>query len=106
MQTDLFTLMGLERVTLPRARRADPPTSHAAAAEARELAQRHRDIIVAALKAHGPASKDGIAARTRLTGVMVARRTVELQRAGLIRDTGKRAPSTAGRPERVWEAVA
>jgi hypothetical protein len=62
-------------------------------------------MIVDCLKRHGPLGKDGIAARCRLTGVAVARRTVELQRALLIRPTGKTVPSTAGRPEREWEAV-
>ena len=90
---------------IPKARRADPATSHAAADEARELAQRHARIIVQCLKDSGPLGKDGIGARTQLTGVQIARRTVELERAGLIRWTGKTVKSTAGRGEREWEAV-
>lgn len=89
----------------PLARRSDPVTSHLAAASARDLQRQHQSLIVAALKQHGPLGKDGIAARTKLTGVAVARRTVELQRAGLIRPTGKTVASAAGRPEREWEAV-
>ena len=65
----------------------------------------HHAIIVGCLKRHGALGKDGIAARTGLTGVAVARRTAELLRAGLIRPTGKNVLSTAGRPEREWEAV-
>lgn len=89
----------------PLARSSDPSTSHGAADQAKELQARHQMIIVACLKQHGSLSKDGIAARTMLTGVAVARRCTELERAGLIRDTGRKAKSTAGRDERVWEAV-
>ena len=53
----------------------------------------------------GALGKDGIAARTGLTGVAVARRTAELQRAGLIQPTGKTVLSTAGRPEREWKVA-
>jgi len=90
----------------PRARRTDPATSHEAAAAARELVMRHRAAIVACLQAHGPLGKDGIAARTRLTGVAVARRMCTLQADGLVRLTGKNVLSTAGCNEREWEAVA
>ncbi len=90
----------------PLARRTDPATSHQAAAAARELQSLHRDVIVACLRRHGPMGKDGIAARTRLDGVAVARRLTEMQRLGLVRLTGGTVQSTAGRAEREWEAVA
>lgn len=89
----------------PQARVLDPMTSHEAAASAKELQARHAALIVDCLNRHGPLGKDGIAARTKLTGVAVARRAVELQRAGAIRPTGKTVTSTAGRNEREWEAV-
>jgi predicted ArsR family transcriptional regulator len=89
----------------PLARSSDPSTSHGAADAAKELQARHHRVIVACLEAHGALGKDGIAARTQLTGVAVARRTVELERAGLIRWTGKTVKSTAGRDEREWGAV-
>jgi len=89
----------------PLARSTDPSTSHGAADQAKALQAQHQRVIVACLLEHGPLGKDGIAARTRLTGVAVARRCTELERAGLIRDTGRKAKSTAGRDERVWEAV-
>jgi predicted ArsR family transcriptional regulator len=89
----------------PNARYSDPITSKQAASQAVALQADHCALILACLKRHGPASKDRIAALTRLTGTQVARRTVELSRAGLIRDTGTKAPSTAGRQERVWGAV-
>ena len=73
---------------MPAARRRDPFTSHQAAASAKELQAQHHRTIVGCLKRHGPLGKDGIAARTGLTGVAVARRTAELARAGLIQPTG------------------
>ena len=46
--------------------------------------------------------KDGIAARTNLTGVAVCRRLTELQRMGKIAPTGRVVASAAGRSEREW----
>jgi len=86
----------------PAARRSDPATSHLAAAAARELQVEHQRQILTCLRKHGPLGKDGIASRTRLAGVQVCRRTVELERVKLIKPTGKRVPSAAGRPEREW----
>ena len=86
----------------PAARATDPATSHQAAAQARELAQQHHRTILAALEQHGPMGKDGIAARTNLTGVAVCRRLTELQRMGKIVPTGRTVLSTAGRHEREW----
>lgn len=88
----------------PRARASDPGTSHAAASTAKELQQHHCEIIRAALEKYGPMGKDGIAARTRLDGVQVCRRLVELWRANLVRVTGRNVKSTAGRDEREWMA--
>jgi hypothetical protein len=90
---------------IPSARSTDPATSHAAAAQAHELRSRHHALIVECLRRHGPLGKDGIAARTGMTGVAVARRTVELQRNGMIRTTGRTVPSLAGRAEREWKAM-
>lgn len=87
---------------LPAARHSDPATSKAAAIAAEGLQARHHALILECLRKHGPLGKDGIAARTRLDGTQVARRTVELQRLGLIEHTGKTVPSTAGRLEREW----
>ncbi len=48
----------------PQARRTDPATSHAAAAAvSRQMRERHHDVIVAALREHGPMGKDGISTR-------------------------------------------
>ena len=92
--------------TPPAARRHDPATSHQAAADAKQLQARHHRLILECLREHGALGKDGIAARTSITGVAVARRMAELQREGLVRWTGRTVPSTAGRAEREWEACA
>ena len=89
-------------VTPPLARRTDPDTSHAAAAQAHELQARHHRMILAALEQYGARGKDGIAALTSLTGHAVGKRLAELERAGKIRTTGRKVQSTAGRMEREW----
>jgi predicted ArsR family transcriptional regulator len=87
---------------VPQARRTDPDTSKDAAAQAKELQGVHQRLILACLEQHGALGKDGIAARTRLDGVQTCRRLTELERAGLIRATGRKVASTAGRLEREW----
>lgn len=90
----------------PGARKKDPETSKAAAAQAKEMAARHHRLIVDVLTQHGPLGKDGIASRLRgLDGVAVCRRLTELHRAGKIQPTGRTVPSTAGRQEREWRAT-
>jgi predicted ArsR family transcriptional regulator len=89
----------------PRARRTDPITSHEAAASAKDLQAKHHRLIVACLKEHGPLGKDGIAARTSITGVAVCRRLSELEHGGLIAPTGRTVKSTAGRNEREWRSA-
>lgn len=89
----------------PRARRRDPITSHLAAQSAAELQKAHFEIILTCLRKHGPHGKDGIAARTRLDGVAVARRLPELERKGLVCPTGRTVPSTSCRLEREWQLV-
>lgn len=90
---------------VPLARNSDPGTSHAAADAAHELQARHHRIILTALREHGPAGKDRLAALTCLTGVQVCRRLSELDSLGLAKPTGKTVKSTSGRQEREWRAV-
>ena len=89
----------------PRARVRDPQTSHQAAMQAVDLQADHCALILECLRKHGPLGKDGIASRTRLDGVQTCRRLVELDRAKLIRWTGRTVKSTAGRNEREWVAA-
>jgi predicted ArsR family transcriptional regulator len=89
----------------PVARRTNPHTSHAAAHLAKALAQDHQRTILACLEAHGPLGKDGIGARTQLTGHQVGKRLPELQRLGLVQPTGRTVASESGRQEREWRRV-
>ena len=85
----------------PRARRRDPQTSHAAAADAKSLAKEHAVKILRALS-YGPAGVDRIAARSGLTLAMVSKRMKELEMARAIRLTGREVKSDAGRAQREW----
>lgn len=87
------------------ARRADPATSHQAAARVREFASGHIGIVLACLKAHGPQTIDEIAKRTQLTSVQVARRTSDMHKRGMAEPTGSTRLSASGRNERVWGAM-
>lgn len=104
-QAEVLGAQAMLDALAPLARHGDPGTSHRAADRAAALARRHREVILCCLEDHGPLGKDGIAARTQLTGVAVARRMCEMERAGQVQPTGKTVVSTAGRHEREWEFV-
>jgi predicted ArsR family transcriptional regulator len=87
----------------PRVRNTDPLTSWRAAGSAKDLAQRHAQIIVDCLTKNGALGKDGIAALTGLESMQVARRLHELERDGEISLTGQVVKSKAGRMEREWK---
>lgn len=89
----------------PRARRTDPQTSHQAAAKAKDLQASHHADIIATLAVYGPKGVDGIAAFCGLTGHQVGKRMIELERLGLVSQTGKTVPSTSGRSQREWRAA-
>ena len=95
----------IEELCTPGARRTDPDTSHAAAAQAKDLQANHNSAILLALDAYGAAGKDAIGWLTNLSGTAVARRLTELQRAGLVRLTGRTVRSDSGRFEREWATV-
>jgi predicted ArsR family transcriptional regulator len=86
----------------PRARHRDPQTSHAAAADAKDLAKQHAILILGALR-YGPAGVDRIAAITRLSPYQVSKRMAELEKSRAIRLTGRTVQSNAGRAQREWQ---
>jgi transcription initiation factor IIE alpha subunit len=86
----------------PRVRNTDPLTSWQAAGSAKDLAQRHAQIIVDCLTKNGALGKDGISKLTGLDSNQVARRLAELQRQGQIALTGRTVKSKSGREEREW----
>lgn len=88
----------------PRARRRDPATSHAAAAQAGQRAQHHAALILGALVQAGERglTNHEAAGVTGLDHVAVARRLPELERAGQARPTDATRLSPSGRAARVW----
>jgi predicted transcriptional regulator len=88
----------------PRVRTTDPETSFQAAESIKPVAERHFQVILECLQAHGALGKDGIASLTNLDGNQVARRLNEMQKIGLIHLTGKTVKSNSGRSEREWSA--
>jgi predicted ArsR family transcriptional regulator len=89
----------------PRVRNTDPLTSWQAAGSAKDLAKRHAQMIVDCLAEGGALGKDGIAARTGLESMQVARRLHELEREGEICLTGNVVKSKSGRMEREWKII-
>lgn len=88
------------------ARNTDPITSHVAAAMAGCLIDRHKQIVLAAIKGAGrPISATELEPLTGLTQVQICRRLPELQSQGRIRVVAGTHRTAAGRPERLWRAV-
>ena len=83
------------------ARRTDPPTSKAAAANAPAFKGQHARLILEAL-AVGPGGQTEIARRCGLNAHQVGKRLGELRDAGLIRYTGEEAVSSSGNREKVY----
>ena len=88
-----------------RARNSDPHTSLEASLSAKELARRHGVLIYKTLKDHGPMGKDEISKASGLEPNQVARRMSEIEKAGLVKLTGRTVESKSGRKEREWEAI-
>ena len=86
-----------------RVRSTDPLTSFEAADSIQSTADRHYELILNCLSAHGPLGKDGIADRIGLIGYQIGKRLTELERMDLIELTGNIVKSQAGRSEREWK---
>lgn len=94
-------------LSIPRARHGDPATSHTAARVSERFADTHQARILHVLR-HG--FSDGMCAEeigeaAGLTVVQVDRRTIELQRKGLIRVRQVNGKDVIVHGMRVWEAV-
>ncbi len=103
----------LPAAIVPAARATDPATSHEAAATI--TVQRMRadhQLVLAALHDHGPMTDFGIAAKVSVAlGRMVKAtslgvRRKELVTLGLVRNSGRRAPSDTGTSSIVWALTA
>jgi predicted transcriptional regulator len=88
-----------------RVRSSDPITSYQAADSIQEVAPKHFQTILQALKEHGPMGKDAIAQKTGLNPNAVSRRLPELQKLDLVATTGKTVKSLSGREEREWKSL-
>ena len=97
--------MIVQTIPFPRARRADPMTSHMAAASARPAQLTHIDAIRSALVRHGAGTIEDIAHWTALSPVQVARRLPDMQKVGLAAPNGEHGLSVCGRLERKWVAA-
>jgi predicted transcriptional regulator len=86
----------------PRVRSNDPITSFEASDSIKEVAKHHSTVILDCLKDHGPLGKDGISQHTKLDKNQVSRRLNELEKLGLIIQTGRIVKSSANRNEREW----
>lgn len=87
----------------PLFRRADPPTSAAAArAVTPRMKTEHEGLILVALEC-GPAGKTRLAELCGLTDQQVIRRMRSLEREGLVVRTGREVLSAAGRAETEWK---
>jgi len=87
----------------PRVRKDDPVTSYEAADSIKEKAQDHWTEIMECLAKYGALGKDGISSNTTLDPNQVARRLSEMERLGMIEQTGNKVKSNTGRNEREWQ---
>jgi len=91
----------------PRARTHDPVTSHMAAASVRELRPKQQAVLDMLLVEDGLTDEE-IARYYRGPAQSpsgLRTRRCELVDLGLVRDSGRKAFTAAGRPTIIWEAV-
>jgi len=100
-QLDLFTHP--QRM----ARRTDPATSHAAAADAQTNANTHRARVLAALREAGwnGLTDFELGDRLGLQQTSAGKRRGELRDAGLVVDSGRKRRAPSGSAAIVWIAV-
>ena len=84
------------------ARKNNPQTSHEAAQSVKDFAKHHQTQILECLQTFGALGKDGIAEHTKLDKSQVSRRLNEIEKQGLIVQTGRLVRSKSGRREREW----
>lgn len=102
-----MTTLYFDNITPIRHRRHDPQTSVDAAKRAERFADSHKGRILAALRNgfSGGMNADEIGEIAGLTVVQVDRRTVELERQGLIRVRKVAGQDVISNGMRVWEIV-
>ena len=89
------------------ARKADPPTSQAAAQSmvGEHLNARQFEVLHALVDCGGEATLDDVIARTGRYPHTTSRRLTDLEQAGAIRKTDRTRAGVSGRQQIVWEVV-
>jgi predicted transcriptional regulator len=86
----------------PKARKSDPPTSHAAA-QSRGL--RGQKLLVYQALADGPAGQTELGQRIGMDAHRVNKRLADLESEGLAAPTGDEVRNAGGCLERVWRRI-
>lgn len=91
-------------VVKPRARKSDPPTSHAAAVlvEKTGTQARHHEAILEALAVRDGMTSEEIAAAAKIDRVAAARRMKELEKAKKVWRGSPRKSASSGRLGVTW----
>lgn len=90
----------------PSARLYDPPTAQKAAKGAAEKAETHRQYALRVLRNHPEGLTDfALAEICNIQQTSIGKRRLELVRAGLVIDSGRRRPSPSGSMAIVWRAL-
>lgn len=79
------------------ARTENPSTSHAAAAAARDLRADHHRIILDVMRCSADWTADEVAIQCKLDRHQIGRRLGELEKALLVRKSGRQRPTATGR---------
>lgn len=91
-----------------RARRSDPPTSHAAARSVKRIRASHQAILKC-FRTHGPMHDEKLqelySQQPPLSQSGLRTRRSELVDRDLLRDSGKRTKTRFGRETIIWEIV-
>ncbi len=96
--------LNLDLFDPPRARRSDPATSHAVAAQVSRFARGHYALILETLRRFGEAGAEQIAGAIQLDAYQVRKRLPEMERGGLVTPTNDTRLTATGRHERIWKA--
>lgn len=100
----------LDLFSVPRARRTDPPTSHAAAASVRELTETQQGVLYCLRRSPGT-DEEMIASYVecyerfgfpKASPAGLRSRRAELVRLNRVEDSGETRPTSCGRASVVW----
>ena len=89
----------------PRARSADPDTSHEAARSMHVAAGTHRGMILRYLEEHGASTGDAIDEALGWRHATANRRLPELRRMNLIEMSDQSAVTRSGRRAKMWRII-